>query len=80
MQARLSDFVMYLTVISDFQWLMNAKDIHVPIGIPLDDQKKVVDHLLNILIHLHEIIDIVVIYRSSLARRDLDNSDTFYEF
>ena len=60
---------------------MNDEGVHVPLGILLDDQKKVVDYLLNILLYLHEIIDIVEKYQScAVTRRDLKNPDILCKF
>ena len=53
------DFIIYQMIINNFLWLMHMKGIHVPCHIPLDNWMKVVDHLLNILSHLHDIIDIL---------------------
>ena len=57
---------------------MNVQGVHVSIGIPLGDQRKAVNHLLNILVHLHAIIAIIQKYDAccTFSRRDLDNPDT----
>ena len=75
------DFVCYLIVIIDMQWLMIVNGIHVAIDILVDDKKKVVNHLLNILAHLYEIIDFSEQYKCcTLALRNLDNPNIFYKF
>ena len=57
---------------------MNAKGLHYPIDIPIGNRKKV---LLSNLTHLCEIIDIAEKHKcGTLARTDLDNPNTFYEF
>ena len=68
------------TGIINFQWSMNAKSVHISLGTPLNDRKKVVDIFLTFS-RLHEISHIWEKYQCcDLARKDLDNPDIFYKF
>ena len=60
---------------------MNTKVVHVPLGTPLDHQKEVMYHLLNIVSCLYKTIDIVWSYQSCApTKSDLDDTDVLYKF
>ena len=76
--GRLSIFVQYQLIIHDFSQLMNANRVQVHTAIPLDN-RSILTSTENSG-KLHKIIDIVEKFKCcTLAIRNLDNPDSFYE-